>query len=268
MTKKLLNIFCLVMAVVLAAAFCACESGTPKVTVTFYESDGVTAIKQVEVKSGETIEQPELTKEGYDIQGFYATPALLVPFDFTQAITEDTSVFVAWKSNKVDERPWMLAGSLRGYPENSWGRIWPQDDFLLTKSADAFNTFTIEVNLYNGDEFKIAVIGEGYAWDNTASIDASHLADKSENAVLVGGGNVFDTGANIKVTQTVTFTEADTADWTNGQVAFKCVYGCAGRVANEFWFGAEDGNNIMVDVGTYTIVLDPATGVVTVNEAE
>ena len=131
MTKKLLNIFCLVMAVVLAAAFCACESGTPKVTVTFYESDGVTAIKQVEVKSGKTIEQPELTKEGYDIQGFYATPALLVPFDFTQAITEDTSVFVAWKSNKVDERPWMLAGSLRGYPENSWGRIWPQDDFLL-----------------------------------------------------------------------------------------------------------------------------------------
>lgn len=427
MTKKLLNIFCLVMAVVLAVAFCACESGTPKVTVTFYESDGVTAIKQVEVKSGETIEQPELTKEGYDIQGFYATPALLVPFDFTQAITEDTSVFVAWKSNKVDERPWMLAGSLRGYPENSWGRIWPQDDYLLTKSADAFNTFTIEVNLYNGDEFKIAVIGEGYAWDDTASIDASHLADKSENAVLVGGGNVFDTGANIKVTQdgfyrltlvtdaeelalcslsyeylheadapqeiqydmklwasfndwagqdmtrngddliwyceadvpaggefgvkncatdawysspdgniviaeeghymffielelvdgvptlkgeivaaapnyyvvgtcgngawagdanaentnymmvaqddgtyalTVTFTEADTADWTNGQVAFKCVYGCAGRVANEFWFGAEDGNNIMVDVGTYTIVLDPATGVVTVNEAE
>ena len=58
MTKKLLNIFCLVMAVVLAAAFCACESGTPKVTVTFYESDGVTAIKRSKSRAARPLSSP------------------------------------------------------------------------------------------------------------------------------------------------------------------------------------------------------------------
>ena len=433
MNKRLISIFCLVMAVVLAAALCACkepEKENDKFNVTFYESDGVTAIKQVEVESGKTVEQPELTKEGYQIKGFFATPALLVPFDFSTPITADTSVFVAWQSSVGDNRPWMLAGSLRGYPDNLWGKVWPQDDYLLTKVEGEFNTFVIEVNLYVGDEFKIAVIGEGYAWDDTASIDASLLADKSKGAALVGGENAFDTGSNIKVTQdglyrltlrtdaeelalcslsyeiigeapapqevqydmklwasfnnwegqdmirngedliwyceadvpeeggefgvknaateawyssegntknivltegghymffielelidgvptlkgdivaekpayyvvgtcgnggwagdanadntaymmqahddgtyvlNVTFTDAETADWTDGNVAFKCVYGCGGRVANEFWFGAEDGNNILVAPGAYTITLDPATGAVTVEPAE
>ena len=117
MNKRLISIFCLVMAVVLAAALCACkepEKENDKFNVTFYESDGVTAIKQVEVESGKTVEQPELTKEGYQIKGFFATPALLVPFDFSTPITADTSVFVAWQSSVEDNRPWMLAGSLRG----------------------------------------------------------------------------------------------------------------------------------------------------------
>ena len=72
MNKRLISIFCLVMAVVLAAALCACkepEKENDKFNVTFYESDGVTAIKQVEVESGKTVEQPELTKEGYQIKG-------------------------------------------------------------------------------------------------------------------------------------------------------------------------------------------------------
>ena len=60
------------------------------------------------------------------------------------------------------------------------------------------------------------------------------------------------------------FTDKDTADWSEGKVAFKVVYGCGGRVANEFWYGTDSGDNIMVDPGSYTITLDPATGAVTV----
>ena len=93
----------------------------------------------------------------------------------------------------------MLAGSLAGYPDNAWGKIWPQNDYLLQPMEGEFNTFYIDVNLYAGDAFKIAVIGEGYVWDNDNSIDASHLANKTESAVLCSGENAFDSGANIEV---------------------------------------------------------------------
>ena len=167
--------------------------------VTFYESDGTTVLTEVAVADGEAVTVPELTKDGYIIEGYYATPALMVEFDFAQPIKEDTSVFVAWQSSVVDERPWMLAGSLAGYPDNAWGKIWPQNDYLLQPLEGEFNTFYIDVNLYAGDAFKIAVIGEGYAWDNNNSIDAGHLANKTETAVLCSGENAFDSGANIQV---------------------------------------------------------------------
>ena len=419
---------CLLVLTILVVTGCSkeAEPTEPSVEtwkVTFYDSDGVTVLHEVEAEDGKPVAMPDLTKEGYVIQGFFATPALLREFDPATPITADTAVFVAWQSSVEDNRPWMLAGSLRGYPENNWGKIWPQDDFLLTKVEGEFNTFEIVVNLYAGDSFKIAVIGEGYAWDDTASIDASHIADQSESSVLSGGENAFDSGANIDVAEdgkyrlvlktdaetlslcklycervgdadpvaettydmklwasfnnwegqdmtrngedliwyceadvpegggefgiknaangdwfssegntkniqleeghymffielelvdgrpqlkgeivaeapayyvvgtcgnggwaadanaentayrmteqdgkyvlNVTFTDGETADWADNKVAFKVVYGCGGRVANEFWYG--DGmDNITVDPGEYTITFDPATGTVTV----
>lgn len=390
--------------------------------------DGVrtNVLKEVEVENGKTVSVPELIKDGYVIEGFYATPAMKLEFDFSKPITKDTAVFVGWKSGAVDQRPWMLAGSLAGYPDNNWGKKWPQDDYLLQPLEGEFNTFYIDVNLYAGDAFKIAVIGEGYVWNTNNSIDAGHLADKTETAVLCSGENAFDSGANIQVMQdgkyrlilktdaetlalcslsyerlgdadpkpvmditydmklwasfndwagqdmkqngtdliwyceadvpagggefgiknaatgdwyssegnktniqldeghymifvelelvdgkpqlkgeivaaepacyvvgtcgngawasdvntentayqmteqdgkyvlTVTFTESEIVDWADNKVAFKVAYGCGGRVANEFWWGAEGGANITVDPGTYTITLDPATGAVTV----
>jgi len=98
----------------------------------------------------------------------------------------------------ADERPWVLAGGFRCYPQNAWGKIWPQDDFLLQPVEGEFNTFFIEVSLYADDEFKIAVIGEGYAWDDANSLDSRNVI-KSD--YLTGGVDAFDTGANIKVVQ-------------------------------------------------------------------
>ena len=190
----------LVLTMVLA---CGCKNASDPTDppasnwkVTFYESDGTTVLQEVEVANGETVTAPELTKDGYIIEGYYATPALMVEFDFTQAITEDTAVFVAWQSSVVDERPWMLAGSFKDYPENAWGKIWPQDEWLLKPVEDQFNTYEITLNLHEGDEFKIAVIGEGYAWSATDSLDSRNVV-KSE--YITGGEDAFDTGANIKV---------------------------------------------------------------------
>ncbi len=204
MKKKLTRALLACLLVLTVVLVCGCEKAPDptepaKWKVTFFDSDGKTVLQEVEVADGETVTAPELSKEGYIIEGFYATPALMVEFDFTAAIKEDTAVFVAWQSSIVDERPWMLAGSLAGYPDNAWGKAWPQDDYLLQPLEGEFNTFYIDVNLYAGDAFKIAVIGEGYVWDNNNSIDAGHLANKTETAVLCSGENAFDSGANIQV---------------------------------------------------------------------
>lgn len=431
MKKKLTKALLACMLVLTMVLACGCtnepDPTDPSIwKVTFYDTDGTTVLQEVEVTDGEAVTVPELTKEGYIIKGYYATPALMVEFDVTKPITEDTAVFVAWQSSVVDERPWMLAGSLAGYPDNNWGKKWPQDDYLLQPVEGEFNTFAIEVNLYAGDAFKIAVIGEGYAWDNNNSIDAGHLANKTETALMSSGENAFDSGANIEVQEDgkyrlilktdaetlslcslsyerlgdadpkptvdisydmklwasfnnwagqdmlrngddliwyceadvpadggefgvknaatgdwyssennsknivleeghymffielelvdgkpvlkgeivaaepayyvvgtcgnagwaadvnaentaykmteqdgkyvleVTFTEDEIADWADNKVAFKVAYGCGGRVANEYWWGAEGGANITVDPGTYTITFDPAAGTVTV----
>lgn len=203
MKKTITSMLLVCLLVLTMVLVCACtnEPETAIWKVTFYDSDGKTVLQEVQVEDGQAPIVPELSKDGYMVEGYYATPALKVAYDTAAPVKEDTSVFVAWKSSVVDTRPWMLAGSLAGYPDNAWGKIWPQDDYLLQPMEGEFNTFYIDVNLYAGDAFKIAVIGEGYAWDNNNSIDAGHLANKTETAVLCSGENAFDSGANIQVTR-------------------------------------------------------------------
>ena len=54
------------------------------------------------------------------------------------------------------------------------------------------------MDLYKGDEFKIAVIGEGYAWDTENELNSTAVV---KNDFVAGGENAFDTGANIKVVE-------------------------------------------------------------------
>lgn len=200
--KRKTIVLLLACALLLSACGSAPKSAEPAVpvwTVQIVDGSSGDALAEVKVTDGGKLALPELAKENYLVEGYYATPALKAPFDLEQEIHADTSVFVAWKSSVEDTRPWMVAGSLRGYPENEWGKIWPQDDFRLKKVDGAFNTFELTLNLYEGDAFKIAVIGEGYAWDTENSLDSRHLADKSEDALLFGGENAFDSGANIEV---------------------------------------------------------------------
>ena len=198
--KKMRKLLCLALALAMVLALAACgEAGgdaSGGFKVTFYDSDGTTVLAEVNAEEGQPVAEPELSKEGYVIQGYYATPALVIPYDMSAPVTEDTSVFVAWQSSVADERAWMLAGSLAGYPDNNWGHAWPQDDYLLQPVEGEFNTFAIEINLYEGDQFKIAVIDQDYNWGD--SIDASHLV---ESEYFAGGEDAFNSGANITVAQ-------------------------------------------------------------------
>ncbi len=407
------KVFALLLALLMALTVSALAE---EVTVTVMDSDGLTVLNEFKIEKGKTLTEADLgvAKEGYSLSGVYVTPALLRAYAGTP-INADTSLFVAWKSTVEDARPWMIAGSLTGYPANNWGHAWPQDEFLLKKVEGEFNTFAIELNLYKGDEFKIAVIDQDYVWGD--NLGSSCLAERT---YVAGGEDAFATGANCQVQEDglykltfvtdaetlelcklhverlgdaaapeffydlkihasflgwdeancipmtrngedymwytliepteegefgvknfgttawfsnddgsnvkvaagkyivyiglqdnvktfldvgtpayyvvgtcgakgwaadakdeneafklveqadgtfaldVTFTDKDTDTWTDGKVAFKVVYGACGRVANEYWFGSETGDNIMVAPGAYNISFDPATKTVTV----
>ncbi|MCL1965091.1 MAG: hypothetical protein FWF69_08540 [Firmicutes bacterium] len=194
-TKNLLPLLVAALLLLMLPLCAAAEAQQWKVT--YYDSDGQTALLEIEVADGETAPDVTLEKSGYTLSGLFVTPALLRPFDPEMPITQDTSLFAAWDSAAVDERPWMIAGSLAGYPENNWGHAWPQDDFLFKKVEGALNTYEYELNLYAGDEFKIAVIDENYGWHD--NIGGSALTDSK---AMTGGEDAFNSGSNIKVIET------------------------------------------------------------------
>ena len=193
--KRLLAV--ILSALMLLSLFAGCDGlGKTKFTVTFYDSDGKTVLAEVPTVEGKAVELPELTRDGYSVFGYYATPALLIPYDVTAPVTEETAVFVAWRSTVVDERPWMIAGSLAAHPENNWGKVWPQDDFLFQPVEGEFNTFTYEISLFAGDQFKIAVVDEEAVWGD--NLGAGCVV---ANEYVEGGEDAYNTGANIDVLQ-------------------------------------------------------------------
>ena len=92
--KKLRTLLCLALALVMVFALAACGEGGETTSggfkVTFYDSDGTTVLAEVDVEDGGTVAEPELTKEGYVIEGYYATPALAIPFDMSAPIFAST----------------------------------------------------------------------------------------------------------------------------------------------------------------------------------
>ena len=206
MKKAFLSIFMIALVLLMAFSVASCKKKGDATTteapktwkVTFMEADQ-TVLKTVEVKDGEKVAVPTLTKEGYQVSGYYATPALLLAFDFDKPITKDTAVFVAWESTKVDDRKWEIAGSLQAYLDNNWGRAEDKTPYFLKKVDGKFNTFEITISLYTGDLFKIAVIDEEYTW--TYDINAKLLVVGNEEDKYMGSeeAGIGDAKPNVKV---------------------------------------------------------------------
>ena len=134
------------LAVALLAFACAAIAEEETVTITVMDANE-NVLNEVEVPKGTVVTAEDLgvSREGYVLEGIYVTPAMLRAYD-NSPIEADTPLFVAFQSAQVDERPWMLAGSFRGYPDNAWGKVWPQDDYLLQPVEGEFNTFARTMN--------------------------------------------------------------------------------------------------------------------------
>lgn len=100
------------------------------------------------------------------------------------------------KSKVPDQRRWMLAGSLDFYKDNFWGRTPFSDRYRLLSDKGHFNRFCLELNLAEGDAFKIAVISEEGIWDNGATAGFGTLKG-GKSYFFAGETDGFD--ANIRV---------------------------------------------------------------------
>ena len=60
--------------------------------VTYYDSDGKTVLQTEEVEKGACAKEYTPEKDGSIFVGWFATPQMSHKFDFSQAVTEDTSV--------------------------------------------------------------------------------------------------------------------------------------------------------------------------------
>ena len=68
-------------------------------TVTF-DTDGGSDVEAQKVGYGENAEKPsDPIKKGYIFDGWYEDPGFSVPFDFSKAITDDTTVYAKWKED-------------------------------------------------------------------------------------------------------------------------------------------------------------------------
>lgn len=186
------------------AVFAACqpEDETAEYVVTYY--DGAAVLKTETVAEGEKAVAWTPEKEGYNFDGWWATPNFTHEFSFDTAITADTSVFSKWTSSAVveDTRTFYICG------QGSSGVLGGSsvlEEGAEMKKTEGKNEYTLTVDLYAGDWFQFVTNtswdyqrGWGYMTTGTAdgveyfasngSIDGTKPA-KMEDIVCKKDGN-------------------------------------------------------------------------------
>ncbi|MDO4564272.1 MAG: hypothetical protein Q4C04_01505 [Clostridia bacterium] len=200
-TTAFLLVACLALSML---AFAACGGGDTEpeadtYTVTYY--DGETILRTAEVEAGATADDYVPTKDGgYEFVDWYSTPTKNHKFDFSQAITADTSIFAGFTLFEVDTRDYYVVGSGTStlLISSNWGNNIT-DDHKLTKD-ETLNEYTITMDLLAGDEFQFAINSSWEAKRGYGYLTALTLEDGTE--VFSGQGSPYDDsskGANIKV---------------------------------------------------------------------
>ena len=84
-----------------AASVTVEEKSEPVETYTVsFESNGGTAVDSQEITENGTVTKPEdPTREGYTFAGWYVDEALETPYDFSQAVTSNFTLYAKWTEN-------------------------------------------------------------------------------------------------------------------------------------------------------------------------
>lgn len=167
-TKKWLGcLLAVIMVISMGVMLAACgEEKADTVKVTFY--DLPTVLKTEEVAKGGKVDEFVPTKDGYTFRGWYADAAFSNPYDFSQKILRNTSIFAKWRTENPanDDRMWYIIGSVRNsdwlfLTEKTDDGEWVIPNTVTKAQKELFfekgenNTYSIEINLKPGQKFQI-----------------------------------------------------------------------------------------------------------------
>lgn len=199
------------------------EETEETVVVTFY--DGTEVIKTEEVTSGSNAVEYTPSKDGYDFVGWFATPSMGIYFDFTNSLTEDTSIFGGFTTYQEDTREYYIVGSGIGSEllSSNWGNYIDETHELVKNETS--NTYTITLDLYADDEFQFVTDS---SWSNKRGygyLETNYLEDGTEAFTGFGGlGETSSKGLNIKVVTegnyTLTLTTYPAEDYYDTENAY------------------------------------------------
>lgn len=168
-------------------------------TVTFYDMDGITELSSEKVKAGDLVSEYTPEKAENTFMGWYATPSLSHKFDFGTPIAEDTKIFAGFLEAKEDTRSFAIVGSGKSplLAVSSWGTVINEEHYL-TKEGDE-NVYSITLDLYEGDEFQLAIDTSWYHQRGAGYLAATSL-DGVEYLASSGSNYQSDEAkkANIK----------------------------------------------------------------------
>lgn len=207
-TRLLSFVMVLVMAL---TVFTACElfpvnpdlPDGPRGSVKVVWRQGQKVLKEEQVESGTTLEDWTPVVEGKQFIGWYSDPGCTTPFDFEQAITEDTTVYASFKSNGNvdigDDEPvvpdfYLVGTGLGDLSKSGWDHNKSAANLGMTGLGAG--VYTITISMYAGDMFQIC---HNLSWDGQVGLGyvqgAAALEDNpNAGQVLDADGNVVFTG--------------------------------------------------------------------------
>ena len=71
-------------------------SSAPTQATIKFNTNGGTVAENIKVGVGEIITPPEVTKDGYILEGWYTDYALTIPFDFSQPVKSNVTLYAKW----------------------------------------------------------------------------------------------------------------------------------------------------------------------------
>ncbi len=134
-----------------------------------FDSNGGSAVGSVNVKKGATLSEPTApTKYGFDFGGWYCNPELTDPYDFSNTVSYDFTLYAKWNEAywgaNIDLMP--IDGQLTLNSFNDQGKIWPY-----------YNTDG-SVTMYNG-----VTNDDNWSWPS-ASMTYANSFDSSNDAYI------------------------------------------------------------------------------------
>lgn len=123
--------------------------------------DGETVLHKETVKEGETVDEWDPTTEVTDktFLGWFGEPTLTHEFDFTTAITKDTTIFGSFTEFTEDTRTWVVAGSGTSsiLKSSNWGQVVEEKHKMTKLDKAGENVYQFTMDLFVNDQFQFMV---------------------------------------------------------------------------------------------------------------